>query len=538
MDEKIPQKIGVAYIRESTEEQDKGFSPEAQEKGIRDYAERNNIKIVEIYKDLISGRLAAKRTDFQRMLDDAMQKKFEAILVYHTSRFARNVQEARQYKNLLRKKLSIDVVSVTQNFGDFNDPSAFLNEGVNELFDEYQSRNIGFWVRTALMLKRSQGKPIGARPPIGYYKKRISFDPDRNRPIYSKEWHVHKKEAEIVRRIFKMYATGDYSMQKISEILTKEGHRTKFGNPFTYSSVKCILPNKSYIGLVWSPRKPLPDLKSVMHKAIIPKPLFDKCQDVLRERKGRYGRPVAKHRFYLLQGLVYCFPCIKHLKKNEAKLNRVMHPSMYCEYRFQNGKKGGAEKQFYCCKFHRENKTCQQQPVECSIIDKQVIQLMNGFHLPDDIVQMTLEKLRGMFQVSHKEKKPDDRLFEILSRKKRLKTQFEFGHIPETEYLFKMQRADEEIEHLDRQGIVQNMNASQREQHIKKTEKFLKDFPKFWSQIEKEEMREWIRMTIKRVWVKDKKVVAIEPRDDFKALFASHRKVIAQAPVLAPVQIS
>jgi site-specific DNA recombinase len=531
----ITKKIGVAYIRESTEEQDKGFSPEAQEKGIRVYAERNNIKIVETYKDLISGRLAAKRTDFQRMLDDAMQKKFEAILVYHTSRFARNVQESRQYKDLLRKKLGIDVVSVTQNFGDFNDPSSFLNEGVNELFDEFQSRNIGFWVRSGLMMKRSQGKPIGGSPPFGYYKKKISFDPDRNRPIYSKEWHIHKKDAEIVRRIFKMYASGDYSMQKISEILTKEGHRTRFGNPFTYSSVKCILPNKSYIGLVWSPRKPLPDLKSIMHKPIISKELFNKCQDVLKERKGKYGRPVAKHRFYLLQGLVYCYPCIKHLKKNEAKLNKVMHPSMYCEYRFQNGKKGGKEKLFYCCKFHRENKTCKQLPVECGIIDKQVIQLMNGFNLPDDIIQMTLEKLRGMFKISRKETKRDDRIFEILSRKKRVKTQFEYGHIPETEYLFKIQRADEEIEQLERQGVVQNMTASQQEQHIKKTEEFLKDFPKFWSQVEKEEKREWIRMAIKRIWVKDKKVVAIEPRDDFKALFSAHRKVIGQSPILAPL---
>jgi hypothetical protein len=213
----------------------------------------------------------------------------------------------------------------------------------------------------------------------------------------------------------------------------------------------------------------------------------------------------------------------------------VMHPSMYCEYRFSNGKKGGKEKLFYCCKFHRENKTCKQQPVECSIIDRQVIQLMNGFNLPDDIIKMTLEKLRGMFKISRKETKQDDRIFEILGRKKRLKTMFEMGHMPESEFLFKIQRADEEIEHMERQGVAQNMTVSQQEQHIKKTEEFLKNFPKFWSQIEKEEKREWIRMAIKRIWVKNRKVVAIEPRDDFKALFSAHRKVIGQSPVLAPL---
>ena len=86
------------------------------------------------------------------------------------------------------------------------------------------------------------------------------------------------------------------------------------------------------------------------------------------------------------------------------------------------------------------------------------------------------------------------------------------------------------------------MTASQEEQLIKKTEKFLKDYGKHWnSGLTPEEMREWIRTVIKRVWVKDKRVVAIEPRDDFKPLFKAHQltimKVIAHPPVIAPVQI-
>lgn len=532
MENEFQSKIGVAYIRESTEEQDKGFSPQNQERQIKEYAKKHKIKLVDTYKDLISGKLAAKRTDFQRMIDDAMQKKFGVILVFHTSRFARNIEESQQYKKLLREKLNIDVISVTQNFGDFNNPSSFLNEGINELFDEYTSRNIGFWVKSGLMEKRRQGKPIGGSPPLGYYKKRLGFDPDRNRPLYSKEWFIHKKEAEIVRRIFKMYATGNYSMQKIAEILTKEGHRTKAGHPFTYSSIKCTIPNKTYIGLVWSPRKELPDVKSIMHKAIISKELFNKCQDVLGERKGRFGRPVAKYRFYMLQGLVYCYRCIKHMKGNENSPIRRMQPSMYCEYHKDYRK--GTENRFYACKFHRENKTCNQQDVKCEIIDKQVIQFMGGLTLPDDIIKITLDKLREMFKRTKKEKKQDERLFGVIDRKKRLKVMYENGHMPENEFLFKMQKADEEIEQIERQGIIRNMKASQEEQFIKKTEKFLKDFGKSWKTgLNDEEMREFIRLAIKRIWVKDKKVVAIEPRDDFKALFSAHRKVIAQAPLLA-----
>jgi hypothetical protein len=56
------------------------------------------------------------------------------VLVYHMSRFARNQIEARRYKQLLRERLGIRVVSVTQPMGDdHTDPSSFLAESINEM---------------------------------------------------------------------------------------------------------------------------------------------------------------------------------------------------------------------------------------------------------------------------------------------------------------------------------------------------------------------------------------------------------------------
>jgi DNA invertase Pin-like site-specific DNA recombinase len=53
-------KICVGYIRESTEEQDKGFSPDNQKRTIEEYAKKQNIQIVDWYKDLVSGTKAKK----------------------------------------------------------------------------------------------------------------------------------------------------------------------------------------------------------------------------------------------------------------------------------------------------------------------------------------------------------------------------------------------------------------------------------------------------------------------------------------------
>jgi site-specific DNA recombinase len=101
----------VAYIRESTEEQGEGFSPDAQRERIREFAPENDLQLIGEYCDFHSGwRKSASRPQFQRLMADAAEGKFDVVLVFHTSRFARNVVEARRYKQMLRETLGIRVV--------------------------------------------------------------------------------------------------------------------------------------------------------------------------------------------------------------------------------------------------------------------------------------------------------------------------------------------------------------------------------------------------------------------------------------------
>ncbi len=96
---------------------------------------------------------------------DAAEGKFDVVLVFHTSRFARNQVQARRYKQLLRERLGIRVVSVTQPMGeDHTDPSAFLAESIHEMFDEYYSVSLSFWTRSGLKEKARQGHLVGTLP--------------------------------------------------------------------------------------------------------------------------------------------------------------------------------------------------------------------------------------------------------------------------------------------------------------------------------------------------------------------------------------
>jgi DNA invertase Pin-like site-specific DNA recombinase len=77
----------------------------------RPLARRQRRRIVETkrawlkeYVDLRSGwRDAERRPAFQRLMADAAAGRFEAVIVYHSSRFARNQVLARRYKTLLRE---------------------------------------------------------------------------------------------------------------------------------------------------------------------------------------------------------------------------------------------------------------------------------------------------------------------------------------------------------------------------------------------------------------------------------------------------
>src|SRR5207245_8051519 len=148
----LSRRAPAAYVRESTEEQAEGFAPDAQRQAIRTFATENGLTLVGEYCDFLSGRKRADaRPEFQRLMSDAAERRFDCVLVYHTSRFARNQVEARRYKQMLRERLGIKVLSVTQPMGeDPSDPSAFLAESIHEMFDEYYSVSLHFWTRSVL----------------------------------------------------------------------------------------------------------------------------------------------------------------------------------------------------------------------------------------------------------------------------------------------------------------------------------------------------------------------------------------------------
>ena len=88
--------LGAIYARYSAGPNQTDQSIEGQVADCQAYAERNGIQIVEIYADRhISGKSIVGRNEFQRMLHDAEQHRFECVIVWKIDRFGRDRQDDR-----------------------------------------------------------------------------------------------------------------------------------------------------------------------------------------------------------------------------------------------------------------------------------------------------------------------------------------------------------------------------------------------------------------------------------------------------------
>ncbi len=157
-----------AYCRVSTDNEEQFNSYQSQ---LKYYDEKINSKsewqFAGIYADeAISGTLDYKRNDFMRMIQDALDNKFDMIMTKSISRFARNTVDTLKYVRLLKEN----------NVAVF-----FEEEGINTLemsgellltilssVAQQESENASTHVKLGLKMKKERGELIGFAGCLGY----------------------------------------------------------------------------------------------------------------------------------------------------------------------------------------------------------------------------------------------------------------------------------------------------------------------------------------------------------------------------------
>ena len=276
----------VVYARFSSHNQNEQ-SIEGQLKYCREYAQRNNMNIIHIYKDEARSGTSDDREQFLKMIEDSKTKTFQGILVYQLDRFSRNRYNSAIYKAKLKKN-GVRVFSARENISD--DASGILMESVLEGMAEYYSAELGQKVVRGMDINAEKGFYNGGPVPIGLKLKTIELPLGVNgKMICKKTFDIDEEKAPIIQTMFDMYLN-DNTMVDVMNYLRKKGIKTSTGKDFGKSSVRTILTNKKYIGIYDHKGK---EIKGVIPR-IIEDDIFYKVQEKLEKNREAPSRRKSK----------------------------------------------------------------------------------------------------------------------------------------------------------------------------------------------------------------------------------------------------
>ena len=236
----------------------------------------------------LSGISTKKRENFHRMIDDAKAGKFDLILTKEISRFARNTLDSIQYT---RDLLNVGVAVYFQNDNIKTlDEDSELRLSIMSSIAQDELRKLSSRVKFGHQQAIKDGVVLGNNRIFGYIK-------DNGRLV------IDETEAAMVRQLFELYASGEYSMKQIETIFWEQGYRNYRGNKISHTTMSNMIANPKYKGyyvgnkvkvidMFTKKQKFLPPEEWVMFKdetgeivpAIVSEQLWDQANAVLRKR--------------------------------------------------------------------------------------------------------------------------------------------------------------------------------------------------------------------------------------------------------------
>jgi len=273
----------AAYVRVSTQEQKlHGLSLDAQKMKLTEYAEKNNMKIVEWYVDEgVSGRkLIRNRPELQRMIQDAEKGKFERIIFIKLDRFFRSVAEYHE----CMKRISPVIWSTTEEEYDLTTANGRMLVNMKLTIAEMEADQTGERIDIINEYKVSTGQPVTGSMPFGWI---IEKDKETGRKKIIKDPEV----SEIMDDLLNHFIT---FQSKHKTVLYANA---KYHISMTYRKLTFLLSNTFLCGSYRG--------NPNYCEAYVDKDTFDKIQEIL-SRNIKHGN---ERRKYYFTGLIKCPSC-------------------------------------------------------------------------------------------------------------------------------------------------------------------------------------------------------------------------------------
>ena len=277
----------ILYARKSTEDEDRQIlSIDAQVFELKEFAAKEKLEIVASFQEAKTAKEPG-RMKFAEMLSLIEKGKAEGILSWNPDRLARNSVDGGKIIHMIDRGLIKSLKFPTFWFeptpqGLFMLQIAF---GQSKYYVDSLRENV-----TRGMRQKVRNGVWPSKAPLGYLNN------PKTRGI-----DVDIEKAAKVKKIFELYATGNYNLRELAEWCKRANLKSNLGNDISIGKVHELLQNVFYIGLM----RYKDEIHEAIHEPLISKKLFDKVQESMREK----GKPqkVKKHNFAFL-GLMKC-PC-------------------------------------------------------------------------------------------------------------------------------------------------------------------------------------------------------------------------------------
>lgn len=292
--EKSPEKIKYfMYARKSSESEDRQIqSIEDQIGRLKLLANDLNLDVVKIYTEAKSAKKPHNRPLFDEMLKRIEKGEADGILCWQINRLSRNPIDSGKLGWHLQQGILKSIQTIDRQYLPddnvllFNIETGQANQFIIDLKKNSMRGMDG---------KADRGW-LPSLAPLGYLNDKLE--------------HVIREDTErfdLVRKMWDMMLTGNYTPSQIREIANKEwGFRTAKrkhigGSELSNNGIYSMFGNIFYTGMFeWKGKQ-----HTGNHKPMVTIEEYDRVQVLL----GRYGKPRVREHVFAYTGVISCGVC-------------------------------------------------------------------------------------------------------------------------------------------------------------------------------------------------------------------------------------
>ena len=494
----------ATYPRVSTMRQvQEGFSLEAQRENLSYFARGQGWNVVGDYGDEgISAKNVEDRPGVKRLIADIKNGKVDVVVLYKFDRLTRDARDTEDFIELIQN-YNILVYTLSGGFVDVSTPSGRFNTRILGAAAQFERETTIDRVIDGNIKKVKKGYSLcSCTSSYGY-----------DRPKHQEVQTINPKEAEVVKRVFKMYSKGK-TFTEICDVLNSEkispknkGKIRKRRNSDEYYTVNSVwqpktirnmLSNVNYIGYVrYGCEREQVSLDEAanyenrgkgfitkgLHEAIIDIKLWDEVQSLLSKIKSVHKTNYSKNDVYYC-GFLICGFCGQSLTTNRTNHKRKDNSiASFLGYRCVN----------------REKHLCPALGMSHNKVEIAFLNYMDKIQDFDDIDNLELDENINTLELDNLKK----RLLQRNNKLKEIMKLFMDDLLNYEEYINMKEAIEKEIVELKKMQEKEEIKLKPKNKYTYKKD-IAKNIKEHWKYLFDEEKREFLIRFVKEIIIVNK----------------------------------